>query len=282
MKRDGLLYSLFQLVPTLFFDLMGQPSVAEDYRLAFVDGNQPDWKLDGMFLPRDRCLVETPTYYFVKARFQWDPLVYRDLFSEVFLYLEVVPSVQRWQAVVLYPSPELEVDETQALGEFLNSSHVQVIYLNQLGAISELTPGLGILRLLVEPTATVPSAARGLIERVQASAIAAVDRAQLLELIETIVVYMFPRRTREEIAVMLGITELKETRVYQEGREEEARSLISRQLTRKLGALPEGLQGQVKQLSLEALETLHLALFDFAEVSDLEAWLAAQEADESN
>lgn len=41
---------------------------------------------------------------------------------------------------------------------------------------------------------------------------------------------------------MLGLTDMRETRVYQEGREEgreeEARSLISRLLTRKLGDVP--------------------------------------------
>ena len=44
--------------------------------------------------------------------------------------------------------------------------------------------------------------------------------AQLIELIETIVVYTFPRLSREEIATMLGLSDLKETRVYQETREE--------------------------------------------------------------
>ncbi|MGP1385864.1 MAG: DUF4351 domain-containing protein [Thainema sp.] len=79
---------------------------------------------------------------------------------------------------------------------------------------------------------------------------------------------------------MLGITDLKETRVYQEAREEgrqegrqaEARTLILRQLTRKFGDLPEALQNQVNQLSLESLEVLGEDLFDFADVSELEAW----------
>jgi hypothetical protein len=42
---------------------------------------------------------------------------------------------------------------------------------------------------------------------------------------------------------------------------------------RKLGPLPEALSG-INQLALEALETLDEVLFEFAEVSDLEAWLA--------
>ncbi|MGF1521808.1 MAG: DUF2887 domain-containing protein, partial [Leptolyngbyaceae cyanobacterium] len=112
--------------------------------------------------------------------------MYRRLLSEVLLYLRQHPRVENWQAVVLYPNPAVEVPEP-ALLEFLNTFRVQVMYLNQLGAIAELPPSLGILRLLVEPVETVPEAARGLIARVQASARPAAAMTQLIELIETIV-----------------------------------------------------------------------------------------------
>ncbi|NEQ48510.1 MAG: DUF2887 domain-containing protein [Leptolyngbya sp. SIOISBB] len=78
---------------------------------------------------------------------------------------------------------------------------MEVIYLNELGAMAELTPGLGILRLLIEPVETVPEAARGLIERVQQGSRSAVDTARLIELIETIVCTHFRagrgRRSRQ-------------------------------------------------------------------------------------
>ncbi|MGD1929717.1 MAG: DUF4351 domain-containing protein [Leptolyngbyaceae cyanobacterium] len=75
---------------------------------------------------------------------------------------------------------------------------------------------------------------------------------------------------------MLGLTDMRETRVYQEGREEEAKSLILRLLNRKLGELPEDLQAQVSQLPLATLEAVGEALFDFGEMADLQAWLAQQ------
>jgi predicted transposase/invertase (TIGR01784 family) len=37
-----------------------------------------------------------------------------------------------------------------------------------------------------------------------------------VELIETIIVYKFPQKTREEIATMLGLGDLTQTRFYQE------------------------------------------------------------------
>ena len=58
-----------------------------------------------------------------------------------------------------------------------------------------------------------------------------------MEMLTTIMVYKFTNLSRQEVEAMLGIT-LEQTRVYQEakeeGREEEAKSLILRQLTRRV------------------------------------------------
>ncbi|XFA73162.1 Rpn family recombination-promoting nuclease/putative transposase [Thermosynechococcaceae cyanobacterium Okahandja] len=59
----------------------------------------------------------------------------------------------------------------------------------------------------------------------------------------------------------------------QEGRQEEACSLILRQLHRRLGHLPDEVVSQIRDLSLEQLETLGEALLDFQTLPDLEAWL---------
>jgi predicted transposase YdaD len=95
---------------------------------------------------------------------------------------------------------------------------------------------------------------------------------------------------------MLGLSELKQTRVYQEaleegeqigqqrgrtegiteGRTEEARSLILRQLTRRLGTLPATAEAQVQALALPELEALGEALLDFAVLGDLSEWLRGQ------
>jgi Domain of unknown function (DUF4351) len=57
-------------------------------------------------------------------------------------------------------------------------------------------------------------------------------------------------------------------------REPEARTLISRLLTRKVGALLEAVTGQIKDLSMAQLEWLGEALLDFETLADLEGWLA--------
>jgi Domain of unknown function (DUF4351) len=57
-------------------------------------------------------------------------------------------------------------------------------------------------------------------------------------------------------------------------RQESERSLILRQLNRRVGTLPETIQAQVEALSLEHLEMLGEALLDFTGLADLENWLA--------
>lgn len=84
-------------------------------------------------------------------------------------------------------------------------------------------------------------------------------------------VYKFAQLSRAEVEAMLGIT-LQETRVYQEARADEAKSLILRQLTRQVGELPESARVKIDTLSLMQLESLAEALLDFSNLSDLEVW----------
>jgi predicted transposase/invertase (TIGR01784 family) len=58
-----------------------------------------------------------------------------------------------------------------------------------------------------------------------------------------------------------------------EGRTEEARSLILRQLARRVGTLPANVEAQVQALDLPKLEALGEALLDFAALDDLMGWL---------
>ena len=68
------------------------------------------------------------------------------------------------------------------------------------------------------------------------------------------------------------------------GREEEKllnlerlRSLLLKQLSRKLGEIPNSIQQKVNQLSIESLENLSEILFDFNSFQELENWLAQKQ-----
>jgi predicted transposase YdaD len=105
-------------------------------------------------------------------------------------------------------------------------------------------------------------------------------------------VYKFTDLTRDEVDAMLGI-ELSQTRVYQEakaegivegrvegivegrieGRIEEGQSLVIKLLTRKVGKLSVALQKEIRNLSIDQIESLGEALLDFSTIADLKAWL---------
>ena len=59
----------------------------------------------------------------------------------------------------------------------------------------------------------------------------------------------------------------------EEGRKNEALSFVTRQLTRRIGAIAPQISEQIQTLSVEELENLGEALLDFSEASDLTNWL---------
>ncbi len=83
---------------------------------------------------------------------------------------------------------------------------------------------------------------------------------------------------------MFGLSELRQTKVYQEasqegrqeGRQEGEQAgeakLILRLLARRFGAVSPELCGKVQALSLSQLESLGEALLDFSQPSDLQDW----------
>ncbi len=119
----------------------------------------------------------------------------------------------------------------------------------------------------------------------------------IIELVNNVMVYKFPNLSREVIEAMFSISELKQTRVYRdakdegrnegrnegrvegrnegrvEGRTEEAQSLILRLLARRIGLLDRDTESQIRCLSLSRLEELGEALLEFSQPSDVSDWL---------
>ncbi len=54
---------------------------------------------------------------------------------------------------------------------------------------------------------------------------------------------------------------------------EREKSLILRQLTRRVGEIPDAMKAKVENLSITQLEDLGEALLDFSQLADLETWL---------
>ncbi|MFH7026410.1 MAG: Rpn family recombination-promoting nuclease/putative transposase [Heteroscytonema crispum UTEX LB 1556] len=80
--------------------------------------------------------------------------------------------------------------------------------------------GIGIVKLVVEPAENAPNRAKQLIEQARQETADRLSSQAIIDLIETIIVYKFPQLTRQEVENMLNLSQLKQTRVYQEALEE--------------------------------------------------------------
>jgi predicted transposase YdaD len=76
------------------------------------------------------------------------------------------------------------------------------------------------LYLIRQTESEAPATARNLIARARAEIGDEALRADLIELIERVIIYKLSRFTREEIQAMLQIHDIRESRVYQEAIEE--------------------------------------------------------------
>jgi predicted transposase YdaD len=86
--------------------------------------------------------------------------------------------------------------------------------------------GLGILQLLGTSQKQAPAKGRALIDRTRQELTDATTQRNLIELIETVFVYKFPKLNFQEIGEMLGLGDLKQTRAYQEAQEEKQNQLL--------------------------------------------------------
>ncbi|MCC6446053.1 MAG: Rpn family recombination-promoting nuclease/putative transposase [Armatimonadetes bacterium] len=219
MKSATLFYYLFQEFPSIFFELIGcEGRLAEDYTFTSVEVKQPDFRIDGVFVPR----LSDPEHpvYFVEVQFQKDPRLHARLYAEIFLYLYQQEAESDWRGIVIFPYRRMETAVPIGYRQPVEAGYIQYLYLDALAKREPLSPGVGVLGLVIEPEGSAGEKARRLIARARNDIRDEPLAEGLVELIEQIMVYKFPMKSREEVKKMLGLADLKKTRVYQEAHEE--------------------------------------------------------------
>jgi predicted transposase/invertase (TIGR01784 family) len=219
VKTDTIFYRLFQGFPGIFFEIINQsPATANSYQFSSVEIKQLAFRIDGVFLPKANA--PSLPIYFVEVQFQSDKQFYSRFFTETFMYLDKTELTNNWCGVVVYPTKSVDDGETQRYIELLTSGRVQRIYLDELESTSGESVGIETVKLVIEPESTAGAKARELIELNRQQTVDTVTQQEILELIETIIIYKFPQKSRKEIEQMLGLGELKQTKVYQEAKDE--------------------------------------------------------------
>jgi predicted transposase/invertase (TIGR01784 family) len=292
LKTDSIFYLIFKASPGILFELLEQsPDLALGYDFSSVEIKQVAFRLDGILLPKPDAPDQT--VWFVEIQMHDDPEFYHRFFAEIHLYLKLHPKTVDWQAIVIFPSRNIEPKSRHLHRANLSSDQVHRVYLDDFKDSSTESLGIGLMQLIVADTTDAIAKAKELLTRTETLSKTDAKFSAIMETIETIIVYKFPSLSREEIENMLGLSELKQTKVYQEaleegreeGREEgiamgEQRgklegeqSVILRQLARRIGNVTPDQQDQVRALSIYQLEALAEALLSFSQPDELTHWL---------
>ncbi|UUO15506.1 MULTISPECIES: Rpn family recombination-promoting nuclease/putative transposase [Aphanizomenonaceae] len=275
MHTDTIFYQIFLTFHTLLFEILGEPTEnATDYKFTSVEVKEKAFRFDGIFMADS---LEKPIY-FVEVQFQPKPDFYWELIAEINIYLNQFKPVQDWQGVALFAKRSLDVGELTAYQqELINSGRIKQIYLDELppGSI-----GMGLIELIVSQEAQAPELVKTLMARTKTEVENDREKQGIIELLETVLLSKFSQLSRQEIEAMFLVSDIKQTRVYQEakqeGRQDGEMILLIRQLSKRFGKLKDIYIENINSLNIEQLEKLGEALLDFADINDLETWLESE------
>ena len=230
---------------------------------------QTAFRIDGVFIPKPGAADQT--VIFVEVQFQKDHGLYERLFSEIMMYLAQNPEVEDWRAIAIYPRRSTEQENRFRHRSLLQSEQFQVIYLEDLLGIPSEQIGVQLMQLIVSKDRDTTQYLDGLVPQLQGKT--DFQSQEIIELISTIMVYKFPQLSREEIEAMFTVSDLKQTKVYQEAQLEGEQKIVLRLLKRQIGSIAPEAEAQIRNLSLEQIEALGEALLDFSDRADLDQWL---------
>jgi len=189
VKTDSLFYELFRRWPALALDLAGlEPTAGSLYTFRSEEIKQTAFRLDGILAPPEDS--DEP-WVFVEVQFQPDETLYRRLFAEIFLFLHRAAKPRPWRALVIYPDANVERVPI-GYASLLSLPEIQRIDLTALSGQERQTPGWELLRLIVEETDTALQRA----QRLLGTAPLDPERLDLLNFIETILIYKLPQCSR--------------------------------------------------------------------------------------
>jgi predicted transposase/invertase (TIGR01784 family) len=275
VRTDTLFYQILQTFPQLVFQLVNRP-VIPGYTFTSVEVKETGFRFDGIFSPPDDLPNEP--IYFIEVQFQPHPDFYHRFLCEIFLFLYQQKTDRDWLALAIFPTRTIDRSNLALVHqEMIQTGRIRRIYLDEINDRSSVE--MQMLNLITCP----PEEAVRVVNEIRSIATTRV----ILEFIETILVYKFPKLS------MFALDDLRQTRVFQEirdeflqegiqigkqegiqiGKQEGEIHLVMRQIRRKFGQLEQELTTKIANLTLEQLENLAEELLDFTTIDDLKRWL---------
>ncbi|WP_017293277.1 Rpn family recombination-promoting nuclease/putative transposase [Geminocystis herdmanii] len=277
MRTDTIFYQLFLIFPNLLFELLKQPPI-EGYQFSSREIKELARRFDGIFLPPEGEVDRV--IYFIEVQFQEKEDFWWRFLTEIFVYLGQYQPDNNWQGVALFSTRKLDLGLPRQYQGLLDNGQIKIFYLDELEISETSSIELEIVSLIVGKDSEAIPKAQKAVTKSQQTIDNANEQRKILELIQTVLVYKLNQLTREEIESMFTLDDLRQTRYFQdvkqegiqEGIEKEI-SLVIRLLKRKLGNVSPDLELKIRNLSLETLEDLGEALLDFSSSQDLISWL---------
>jgi predicted transposase/invertase (TIGR01784 family) len=292
LKTDTLFYQLFQSFHTLLFELIDRPIAdAEGYQFTTAEIKEKAFRFDGIFIPT----TDDKPIFFIEVQFQPKNDFYWEYLSEIFLYLNQYRPINKWQAVAIFARRNCEPEIVDHVQEMIDSNRIIRVYLEDWLSQETNSLTIAIIQLILAPENKAPKLARQINEKVQQETDSDLQE-QVVKFIETVLVYKFPKLSRQEIEAMFTFNDLKNTRVYQDAKQEGKQeglqlgkqeglqlgkqeglqrqvAMLLRMLTRKFGKLSPRTKNRITKLSVTQLENLAEVIFDLQTVADLNTWL---------
>ena len=144
------------------------------------------------------------------------------------------------------------------------------IYLDEIASGSI---GMGLIELIVSKENQSQELVKNLMTRTKTEVSNDSERQGIIELLESVLMSKFSQLSRQEIEAMFLVSDIKQTRVYQEAKEEGEKNLMLRILSKRFGKLNDSYIESINSLRIAQLEDLGEALLDFGDINDLEQWL---------
>ncbi|MFM7573426.1 MAG: Rpn family recombination-promoting nuclease/putative transposase, partial [Snowella sp.] len=215
MHTDTIFYQLFLTFHSLLFELLGEPiENADDYQFISAEIKEKAFRFDGIFIPNQK---EKPIY-FVEVQFQNKLDFYWEFIAEINLYLNQYKPVQDWKAIALFAQRRFEIKSLSIFQqELINNGRIIPIYLDEVRSGSI---GVGLIQLIIAQEAQAPILVQQLLQRARTEIADSSVARDIIDLLETVLVSKFAQLSREEIQAMFLLSDIKQTRVYQEARQE--------------------------------------------------------------
>ena len=228
MKSDSLFYQIFQKLPELLGQLLGDDST-DGYSFTSIEVKGLARRIDGLFVPPlDKPLQPL---YFAEIQFQTDEKLYERLFTETFLYLGQYQPQKFWYCVAVWGSQNLDKGIPRHYQQQHEAGLLKIVYLDQLP--DRPTIGINLLRLVKAPIKDPLEIREEVIQLRQTAqnSLSPSKTREIIELIDNAILCKFPQLTQEELRKMFDLVEIQQTRVYQDAK-------LEGKLEGKLEAVP--------------------------------------------